>query len=596
MKTRIPAVPVISTLSFLLLATMVVLWIRSRHHADAVGFYTPSGHLEAISSDKGGMLFFFSDIPFGREMGLSADAMSTSAQEFTPIHDLLFDVTSLKTKLIGFQLASGTVGQWGWKFSAVIVPYWALLILLAILPLTQFRGSVVRARRKKRGECLICGYDLRHSQDRCPECGTPIGGKGDAVRKDQAMGSSLPIAGVLWLILIVGIIAVGGEMLVRGRHAAAAAAIAPRQRAISNQPLKQIESYGKLRSDTQHWFEPQAIRVCWAGAAPRVVRAYPVNDLLTTANVDDTNVGLSTGPLVFSGDLAWPSSRFVVTSDALGQLIATMILPDDWIENGGSIGGYSVAAGRLWVWQTQQGHAAVRTLLAALRSPVDCAIEPSTTRASDDAQAHLDQVIPELKLDSTTLEAAIETLRQATHSNIVVYWPDLEAIGIHRDMPIQMHLWNVTLDRALGAILSLAGGEYPGMRAVEDGIIVVGSPEKLRSNPATIKVYNVRDLIARYCANHRASVATTQSNQAATQPDPAEAASAEEAAQAIADIVERFVGTDSWKDNGGSIGNLREFNGLLVISQSRSAHREIEQLLHKLRAGETPLDAPARKK
>jgi hypothetical protein len=232
----------------------------------------------------------------------------------------------------------------------------------------------------------------------------------------------------------------------------------------------------------------------------------------------------------------------------------------------------------------------VRALLAELRGAAGSSTGPSTAPAID-PQRTLDRLIPELKLESSTLQAAIETLRDQTQCNIVVYWPDLGHIGIYRQTPIRLRLWNVTLDRALGTILTLAGGEYPGMRIVKDGIIVVSSPESLRKGVAAVRVYDVRDLIAGYCAAHPHPVPRFVANDA---PPTLNTTVAEDGAEDIIRIIEDYVDTDSWKENGGEIGVIRHFNGLLIISQSPSGHREIDQLLHKLRNGEKPPGTPAR--
>ena len=57
----------------------------------------------------------------------------------------------------------------------VVFPYWFLALLTGspfLLRLTQLTARAVRKRhRRTRGLCHRCGFDLRASPDRCPECG-----------------------------------------------------------------------------------------------------------------------------------------------------------------------------------------------------------------------------------------------------------------------------------------------------------------------------------------------------------------------------------------------------------------------------------------
>jgi hypothetical protein len=59
---------------------------------------------------------------------------------------------------------------------SVTMPYWLLALLFAtpliLLIVGPQRSWLRAARRKKLGLCLHCGYDLRGTTGRCPECGT----------------------------------------------------------------------------------------------------------------------------------------------------------------------------------------------------------------------------------------------------------------------------------------------------------------------------------------------------------------------------------------------------------------------------------------
>ncbi len=71
---------------------------------------------------------------------------------------------------LGFDLVVMRHSPSGWL---MFVPFWFLVLAFALMPLS--RGLLARrAQRRTRlrqGLCPQCGYDLRATADRCPECG-----------------------------------------------------------------------------------------------------------------------------------------------------------------------------------------------------------------------------------------------------------------------------------------------------------------------------------------------------------------------------------------------------------------------------------------
>jgi hypothetical protein len=78
------------------------------------------------------------------------------------------------------------------RFTCLMLPYWLLAGIALVLPLKQM-GMLVwhEIRKAPAGYCKSCGYDLRATPDRCPECGA-ICGADDSIVQSQEEPSPLP--------------------------------------------------------------------------------------------------------------------------------------------------------------------------------------------------------------------------------------------------------------------------------------------------------------------------------------------------------------------------------------------------------------------
>ena len=70
------------------------------------------------------------------------------------------------------------VGDYTFYLGELPIPFWAIMVGSMLLParwaVVRLHAHHLRTKRANAGLCVACGYDLRATPDRCPECGTPV--------------------------------------------------------------------------------------------------------------------------------------------------------------------------------------------------------------------------------------------------------------------------------------------------------------------------------------------------------------------------------------------------------------------------------------
>ena len=94
-----------------------------------------------------------------------------SSYPVTPQWRLGFIYQTYTRSQLVFTFPSATMTS---RHRLIVIPWWAPTLLFAIAPAFWLAHYRRHRRRTRAGLCPKCGYDLRASSERCPECGTAI--------------------------------------------------------------------------------------------------------------------------------------------------------------------------------------------------------------------------------------------------------------------------------------------------------------------------------------------------------------------------------------------------------------------------------------
>jgi hypothetical protein len=168
----------LALLSLLLLLASVALWVRSYRRVDMAAFYLPGGRVQVAAAWRGGLFLFFSSVPIENRSWHDVDlALNQPLEEARGHWDLLDAEAANKWSWRGFSMHSkprDAFAQPGARFVLLRVPLWVIALLAAPLPAAALRRRLQRWRWRRANRCQNCGYDLRATSGRCPECGAAI--------------------------------------------------------------------------------------------------------------------------------------------------------------------------------------------------------------------------------------------------------------------------------------------------------------------------------------------------------------------------------------------------------------------------------------
>ena len=233
------------------------------------------------------------------------------------------------------------------------------------------------------------------------------------------------------------------------------------------------------------------------------------------------------------------------------------------------------------------------------------------TAANRVARERLEENMAVISADNTALEKVLNFIRDNMGANIFVNWPALQTAGIDRNTPVSVNLKEVPYRKVLTTILAQVGGGTANLSyTIDDGIITISTKDDLSSQKyQLVRVFDVRDMLvqpnnipapALNLQNVGSNTGTVsgaggggfgggtgggglfnQTGQGQNQQSLQQQRT--DLVNSIMDTIKSTVSRDTWVDNGGTIGTVRELNGQLIVNQTVDNQVAVFNLLQQLR-------------
>jgi hypothetical protein len=182
----------LTAVSFVVCASVVALWVRGYRVADEAGLRradlaTRARATWSVRNSSGGVrLLYYRNVireqfvyDFFEKKQPRAGRFLASGQP-SPHVIKPGRQGQIQGSALGFGLDVWKVDlpDYSERIYSVVLPCWFLSLVTAYLPAAWlFRlGTAIQMQRRERakGKCRSCGYDLRATPGRCPECGAEV--------------------------------------------------------------------------------------------------------------------------------------------------------------------------------------------------------------------------------------------------------------------------------------------------------------------------------------------------------------------------------------------------------------------------------------